>query len=955
MSNLTLPEFIARWQTATLTEKSGAQSHFTQLCQLLGVKSPTEADPTGKWYAFEKRAVKTGGGEGFADVWMSGNFIWEYKRPHEDLTAAYQQVLQYREDLGNPPLLIVCDLNRFMVHTNFENSAKLVYDFTLADLASQTPTPTCPIPPLQVLRAIFSDPDLLRPARTPEQVTEDAAAQFARLAESLSKRGAEPDRAAHFLMRLLFCLFAEDISNLLPNQLFSQLIENTRRAPEDFNAQIRQLFAVMAKGGYFGPIKIPYFNGGLFDDDFGLDLTSDDLTILARAASLDWSSIEPAIFGTLFERSLDPGKRSQLGQHYTSKQDILLIVRPVLMEPLKIRWAEVKSNAEELVAKRDADRKMLTERYAGFRRNIPESAYHKPLEQLLTSFLEQVGAIKVLDPACGSGNFLYVALKELLDLEYEVLNFAARSGVPVPFVRVDPSQLYGIEVSSYAYELASAVVWIGYIQWLNDNGFGTPSQPILKPLHNIRHMDAILAYDAEGKPVEPEWPEADVIIGNPPFLGDKKMRAELGDQYVGDLRGLYEGRVPGGADLVMYWFERARQMVERKPSVRVGLLSTNSIRQPVNRKVVERIKLTGDIFMAWSDRDWILEGAAVNVSILGFDNGTQQLRQLNGMPTLAISSDLRGDIDLTLARRLRENASIAFIGDTKKGQFDIPDDVASQMIQAPINPNGRPNSDVIFPWVNGLDITRRPRSMWIIDFGVNMPESEAALFEKPYEYITRNVKPERDLVRNPLEKSHWWLHARTAPDFRKAVRNSARYIATANVAKYRLFVWLSSSVIPDHQVTAIIREDDYFLGVLQSKPHELWSLRLGSTLEDRPAYRPSTTFETYPFPWPPGHEPKDDPRVEAIAEATRELVAKRDAWLNPPGATEAELKKRTLTNLYNEHPAWLDLAHKKLDRAVLDAYGWPHDLTDEQILERLLVLNLESAAQQGEPDRITEI
>jgi type II restriction/modification system DNA methylase subunit YeeA len=363
--------------------------------------------------------------------------------------------------------------------------------------------------------------------------------------------------------------------------------------------------------------------------------------------------------------------------------------------------------------------------------------------------------------------------------------------------------------------------------------------------------------------------------------------------------------------------------------------------------VLERIKASGDIFMAWSDRDWVLEGAAVNVSMVGFDNGNENLKYLNGELVPSISPDLQGDIDLTLARRLSENVGIAFIGDTKKGRFDIEDEQALRMLKAPLNPNMRPNSDVIVPWVNGLDITRRPRSVWIIDFGQDMPLEQAALYQEPYEYVLRNVKPERDKVRNPLERARWWLHARTAPDFRKAVKDVDRYIATANVAKYRLFVWLPSTVLPDHQVTAIIRPDDYFIGVLQSKPHELWSLRLGSTLEDRPAYRPSTTFETFPFPWQPGHEPKDDPRVEAIAQAARELVQKRDAWLNPPGASEAELKKRTLTNLYNERPTWLQLAHEKLDRAVLDAYGWPHDISDEEILSRLLALNLERAAKQG--------
>jgi len=557
--------------------------------------------------------------------------------------------------------------------------------------------------------------------------------------------------------------------------------------------------------------------------------------------------------------------------------------------------------------------------------------------------------VRVLDPACGSGNFLYVSLKQLLDLEKEVSLFAATSGLTAFFPQVTPAQLHGIEVNVYARELAAVVVWIGYLQWMHDNGFGLPSEPILKPLDTIRQMDAILARDAQGRPVEPEWPAAEVIIGNPPFLGDKKMRAELGSAYVDDLRRLYEGRVPGGADLVCYWFEKARAAIATGSAKRAGLLATNSIRGGANRRVLERIKQTGDIFMAWSDRPWILEGAAVRVSILGFDDGREATRTLDGTATAVISADLRGDVDLTRASRLRENMGLCFIGGMKKGQFDISPVQARSMLAAPVNPNGRPNSDVIRRWANGLDVTRRPRGMWIIDFGIDTPEQEASLYEQPFEYVRIHVKPERDGVRNQLERTRWWLHARPAPDLRAAIAPLGRYIATARVAKHRLFVYMDAATLPDGQLVVIARDDDYFFGVLHSRLHELWSLRLCTWLGvgNDPRYTPTTTFETFPFPWPPGQEPAGDPRVAAVARAARELVAKRDAWLNPPGAGEAELKKRTLTTLYNQRPAWLDLAHRALDRAVLDAYGWPHDLTDEQLLERLLALNLARAAARA--------
>ncbi len=933
-SHLDVPTFVARWQRSTLTERRAAQQHFLDLCTVLGEPTPAATDPDGSFYTFEKGARKTSGAGGWADVWKRRYFAWEYKGKHKDLKAAYRQIQQYREDLESPPLLVVCDLNRFEVHTNYTNTVKTVYAFDLDDLLSNEPTPTCAWPPLEVLRAVFTNPELLRPNRTTNSVTEAAAREFATLADSLRLRDEDPEATAHFLMRLLFCLFAEDIG-LLPERLFTTLIERTRTRPPDFTTRLGLLFAAMATGGSFGSEDIAYFNGGLFADAAVPALTSADLATLARAAALDWASIEPAIFGTLFERSLDPAKRSQLGAHYTSRDDILLIVEPVLMAPLRRRWAIVREEAQAVIARRDAA--------SGGTR----TRYQQSLERLLLAFTDEIAAVRVLDPACGSGNFLYVALKRLLDLWKEVSVFAAASGVAglLPD-SVGPQQLYGVELNVYAHELASVVVWIGYIQWLHDNGFGVPDSPILKPLHNIRHMDALLAYDETGRPIEPPWPEADVIIGNPPFLGGSKLRRELGNAYVEKLWSLYEGQVPGGADLVCYWFERARAVVAHNQSARAGLLATNSIRGGVNRRVLERIKESGNIFMAWDDRPWVLDGAAVRVSIVGFDSGLEQGHILDGLPVESINVDLTAQFDLSQARHLRENDGLCFRSDEKGGPFDIAPDLASQMINAPLNPNGRPNTDVVRPYVNGLDVTRRRRGMWIIDFGVNTPHADAALYELPFEYAQRVVRPVRAAVSNARERTHWWLHRRPAPDMRQAVAMLSRFIVTPAVAKHRLFVWFDSDAIPDHQLYVFARNDDYFFGVLHSKAHELWALRTCTWLGigNDPRYTPTTTFDTFPFPWGPGQEPVGDPRVEAIADAARNLTALRDHWLNPPEATEGELKKRTLTNLYNGRPTWLALAHERLDHAVLDAYDWPHDLGDEEMLGRLLALNLDRAA-----------
>jgi type II restriction/modification system DNA methylase subunit YeeA len=945
LPSLSPQEFVAKWRKVELKERSASQSHFNDLCRLVGHPTPVEDDPTGRRFTFEAGASKSRGGQGWADVWKKEFFAWEYKGKHKDLDAAYQQLLQYHEALDQPPLLVVSDMDQIVVHTKFTNTPKRVVTITLDDLL--TPAGQ------EQLRAVFFDPKRFRAPQTTEQVTQQAAAEFAHLADLLRAYGQDPQEAAHFLIRLLFCLFAEDIG-LLPARLFSQLITTTQRRPAAFQAQLRELFQKMATGGWFGPSEIAHFDGRLFENDRVLPLDSDGLDILARTCNLDWSSMEPSILGTLFTRSLDPSRRAQRGAHYTSKEDILLIVEPVLMAPLRRRWAEVRQQALELARQRDEARSAQT-----------RNKRHADIEKLVMGFAHELATTRVLDAACGSANFLYVALKLMLDLWKEVSVLAADLGLsrmlPLAGFAPSPEQLYGIEIDEYAHELAQATIWIGYIQWLHDNGFGLPSEPILKPLDNILHMDAILAYDEDGRPVEPEWPEAEVLVGNPPFLGNKRMRSELGEKYVSDLRSLYAGRLPGQVDLVCYWFEKARAMISQGHINRAGLLATQAIRAGANRRVLERIKETGDVFYAQADRPWILDGAAVRVSMVGFDDGRESIRLLNRnvsdpAPTalenaksvLAINADLTSLSDVTKKKRLVENAGLCYQGPVKVGAFEIPDAVARSMLQA-ANVHGRSNAEVLKPWMNASDVTRRPRHMWIIDFD-EMGLEEAAQFEAPFEYVRMYVRPTRLKNKDRQRRTYWWRLGRSGRDLKEANRDKERIIVTPRVARHRLFVWASPELVPDSRLFSFGRDDDYLFGVLHSRVDEVWSLATSSRhgVGNDPTYNNTTCFETFPFPWPPGQEPTDDPRVQAIAQTAKELVEKRDAWLNPPGASEQELKGRTLTNLYNRRPTWLDLAHRKLDEAVLDAYGWPHDLSDEEILERLLALNLERTRKYRE-------
>jgi len=949
---LTVADFVHRWKINSQSERASAQSHFNDLCELLGERTPAQADPTGERYAFEKQVSKTRGGTGFADVWLRGHFAWEYKckGKHKTLQKAYEQLNDYREDLGNPPLLVVCDFERFEVHTNFTATRKRIYAFTLDDLNRNHVTATCPLPPLDVLRALFGDYNVLRPEYTDAQVTQEAAKLFSRLAESLELEnrnlGATREEVAHFLMRLLFCFFADSIG-LLPDRVFRSMVQSDDRfRPRKFLRKLKLLFEAMSEeDGVFGPHSIRYFNGGLFDSSSVIQLDLADLGILYEVSkNYDWSHIAPAIFGTLFERSLDPARRSLIGAHYTSEEDILLLIEPVVVRPLQQRWDAAKLRILEALALERADQAAEIGKQARLRVDLPS-------ERLLGAWIDELTSVRVLDPACGSGNFLYVALRRLLDLWLEARQFAAEHGISLVVKKmVSPSQLFGIETEFYAHELASIVVWIGFLQWKHEHAIREDREPILEKLSNIEHGDAILRYDEEGKAYEPEWPKADFIVGNPPFLGDKKMRSELNDKYVDNLRKLYEGRVPGGADLVTYWFEKARRQIELGNAKRAGLLATNSISMVGNRPVLVRIKETGDIFMAWSDRAWLLEGAAVRVSMIGFDDGTQEERTLDGHIVESIHADLTAETNVLDAAKLQENEGICFLGVMKGGPFELTSEDARKMLSAPLNPNGRPNSDVIKRRLGGQDVGGRGRSGWIIDF-VDLAEESAALYELPFEYVRHRVRPLRKVKRDLQMRTFWWLHGRHRPALRRQLLKLRRYIVTPEVSKHRLFVWVEKDVVPDHKLHVFSREDDYFFGVLNSSIHEAWTIATCSWIGkgNDPSYNSDSTFLTFPFPWPPGAEPSEeqDPRVKAIAGAARELVHLRDAWLNPPGITPEKLKNRTLTNLYNQRPEWLANAHRTLDEAVFAAYGWPPNLAKEEILARLLALNHERAAAQS--------
>ena len=1000
-------EFIAKWRGSELRERQGSHEHLIDLCHLLGQPTPAEDDRKGERFCFERGAMKAGGGDGWADVWRKGCFGWEYKGKHKDLDAAFRQLQAYAPDLENPPYLVVSDMERIVIRTNWTNTVSRRFEIDLEGLRDPGQ--------LNLLRQVFEGSDRLRPGITPQQLTERVARRFGVLSQRLQERGHPPRTVAHFLNRLVFCMFAED-AELLPKGLFTRTVKAMLRFPDHAEQQIGQLFSRMGSrdNRFFGAEFIRWFNGGLFDNAATLPLEQADLELIVETAEEhDWSEIDPAIFGALFEQALTATReRPALGAHYTDREKILKIVEPVIIRPLASAWDETLAAIKErlaALAAAEADRRAFNERYSDLLRSgreavkAGEAARRKELAaierrrsrsrveagELLEAYLAKLGAFRVLDPACGSGNFLYVALHALMDLERRAIVDAERLGPPVPAARVGLSAVKGIEIDAYAAELARMTLWIGYLQWNRKNAPGELQDPVLSTLDQIECRDALLNDDGS----EAEWPKVDVIIGNPPFLGGKSMKRTLGADTAEQLRRVYAGRIAPFSDFVCYWFEKSRAMIDSGRADVCGLVSTKAIAKNVNLPILQKIAIGATIFDAWQNEQWAIDGAAVRVAIVCFcdQSKTTGSLHLNGMKVDRITPNLTSGQDTQSVAKLHENKGSVFIGVQQSGPLSVAREVAIGWLLQPINPNGRPNTDVISAYASTDDIVGRPTYEYLIDFPLDLSEDRASEFEKPFEYLaTARYDPYRDgnlvdfanyrkLTKG--QNSKWWESHRSRPAMRSSIRDMGIYLATAETTEHRVFRFLDARQIPDKSLYAFPRAGMLGFGVLQSIFHEVWSTHFGNRIGagNQRRYNASFIYSTFPFPEGltpniPAVDYADDPRAIAIAEAAAELNRLREAWLNPadlvmvvpeivptaaPGEAPVkypdrilprdekaarELKKRTLTNLYNERPAWLDNAHRRLDAAVAAAYGWPADLSDEAILERLFALNQERAA-----------
>jgi hypothetical protein len=1024
--------FIARWQHADGSELANAQTFVRELCELLGVPvpDPARADTADNAYVFERRIVfrhgDGGTSEGRIDCYRRGAFVLEAKklrsggaRSFDDaLMRARAQAEGYARalpaDEGRPPFLVVVDVgNVIELYAEFSRSGATYTPYPdprshrilLADLTREEIRAR--------LRQLWLEPLALDPARKTARVTREIAAHLAEVARSLEGAGGSghsPEHVAGFLTRCLFSMFAEDVQ-LIPKGSFSELLRSLKDNPQQFVPLVGELWRAMDKGEFSVAIRaaLPRFNGKLFKQPDVIPLTREQIALLIEASRADWTLVEPAIFGTLLERALDPAERHALGAHYTPRAYVERLVLPTVMEPLRKSWTFVQA-AALLLANEGKDREAIAE----------IRAFHRRLCEL-----------RVLDPACGSGNFLYVTLEHMKRLEGEVLNQLHEFGhgqaqLETEGFAVDPHQFLGLEINPRAAAIAELVLWIGYLQWhFRTRGAGLPPQPVLRDFKNIECRDAVLAYDKmeyvmdehgvavsrwDGKtmkthPVTGEevpdenarvaqerylnprcadWPAADVVVGNPPFIGASTMRAALGDGYVEALRSVWR-EVPDSADFVMFWWHHAGQLVREGKLSRFGFITTNSLRQTFNRRVLERSLAGGDgvvpapsgcehipppgqphplhLAFAIADHPWVdsADGAAVRIAMTVAAPGVGEGR------LLAVTAEREGSgegLDVELAERigtihadltmganvaaveaLRANEHLSNRGFQLFGAGFIvtPEEASHLEADAPIK-----------PYRNGRDLTDRPRGVMVIDLYGLSAEEVRARYPATFQWVLERVKPERDHNNREGRKRNWWLFGEPNPKLRRQLSGLPRYIATVETAKHRAFQFLDASIAPDNMLIAIAIDDGHTLGVLSSRAHVCWALATGGTLEDRPRYNKSRCFETFPFPFA---TPAQQARIGALAE---QIDAHRKRVL----AEHAEL---TLTGLYNvleklRHGETLNAKdkliherglvavllslHDELDAAVLDAYGWQDKPDDATLLERLVTLNAERHAEE---------
>ena len=1044
---MNIEKFIERWQESGGSEMATAQTFAIELTELLGVARPNVSDKDGDFldYRFERPVTLTHTGRkrnGRIDLYKKGHFVLEAKQfvstevkePNtlemflgkdapkqsghgkrgtskfdDTMLKARNQADNYaravsKED-GWPPFLLIVDVGHVIeLYSDFSGQGQGYTQFPdgnryriyLDDLR-QPET-------LDLLRAIWTDPTSLDPSLKSAEVTREIAEHLAELGKSFEGQGHDSETVARFLMRCLFSMFAEDV-DLIPYGSFTAKLKELHGHPEHAQPTLKSLWETMNTGG-FSPVltkDLKRFNGGLFKDADALPLDNLQLGLLIEAAEADWKQVEPAIFGTLLERALDAKQRHKLGAHYTPRSYVERLVTPTIMEPLRDAWRNVQIAVQRLNADGKTDQAL----------------------KLVKDFHQDLCEVRVLDPACGSGNFLYVALEMMKRLEGEVTSLMSELGeTQTSFITVDPHQFLGIELNTWAANVAELVLWIGYLQWhFRTHGIAAPSEPVLRDFKNIENRDAVLEWsdrtprlDANGMPVtrwdgvttmrhqvtgeevpdptarvqvydyaKPKaatWPKATFIVGNPPFIGKLKMREDLGDGYVEALWAAYP-KMPQSADLVMFWWEKAALMARafntksRVGTRRFGLITTNSVRQTYNRRVLEAhlndTKKPLSLLFSVPDHPWVdtLYGAAVRIAMTVGASGNRSGHLLTVASETKDKEDIDGRIvsfdhqsgiiyanlqigaDVSSAKTLNSNLSLVTPGVIPHGEgMTVSESTAKNLNGQSELPN-----ELLRRYCNGRELLAGSLTRFVIDA---YPMSDKALQSdapKVFQWLMDNVKPHRQANRDKDLREKWWLHRRNNLDLRKAQKGIDRFIATVLTSKHRCFTFLPTTVLPDQTIVAIGFDNAEFLAVLSSNQHVQWALAAGGWLGvgNDPRYTKSRCFDPFPFP----------DLTDAQKTHLRALGEELDAHRKRQQAAHARL---TLTNMYNvlEKLRAGDVIegkdkeiydqgligilrdlHDQIDVAVADAYGWPHDLSDEEILMRLVDLNKERAAEEA--------
>jgi hypothetical protein len=971
-------------------ERVTSQPFLIDLCDALGVARP---DPGRGDYSFEYPVQTTDKKTGRTtlnriDLYKKDHFILESKHVADDnaaervLGAAYGQAKGYAADLAHapPPFLLVLNVGRTLsVWDKWGggygglNAARRIDLRRLWERDEE----------IEFLRAVWEHPTSLDLSARGRQVTRGLAEKLAQLSASLEKGGLESERVARFLIRCVFTMFAEDVE-LLQAKPFQEIIEGNQRNPAEFRLAMEDLWQKMDRGERFGSKKLLRFNGHFFHEAEALELAPAALAVLAEAARADWRNVEPTIFGTLLTRALDPVERHRLGAEYTPREYVERVVRQTVDEPLRDQWRPVLAEVRQL---RESAKKKDRDAALGRLRD-----FHRWMREL-----------RFLDPACGSGNFLYVMLHMVKRVELEVLlEIEAITGSPE--LRIDdvgPWQFHGIEVKPWAREIAELTLWIGYHQFFKEHHKGVdPPEPVLKDTGTLERRDAVLAWDeiidvreksrpdptprishpVTGKLVpDPDvrlpyfayvnarqapWPQADFIAGNPPYIGQGRMRDAFGSGYVDALRATYQD-VPDTADLVMYWWYRAAEEVASGRTIRAGLITTNTIVQKQNRSLIEAAARRG-VRVTWAvaDHPWVDEAGAADVrvamtvmtlnppsgTLVRVDNDANVLGEIT-VDRLNIDLSAHADVAKTAAIPLASNGGLASPGFKLHGAGFIVTAAEAQRLFE-IDDTHR---DILKPYLNGRDLASRPRGVFVIDFGLKT-EQEAREYPVLYDLVRTHVKPERDANNRAAYREFWWRFGEPRREFRTALDGLRRYIATGETAKHRFFVFLGADVAPDNMLICIASEDAFDLGTLSSRIHVEWALAAGGRLGvgNDPRYNKTVCFDPFPFP-----DPAPELRSRIAARAEQLDKYRKDALARDERVTITATYRFTYIVIF--YPALtpkereihqiaacgvLKDIHDELDRLVAEAYGWPWPMEREEILERLVALHDERVEEE---------